>query len=114
MDKISKLLIRTGMPPHMEGFEYTRAALRLLEQDRGYMGLVTRRLYPKVAQEYGATAGKVERAVRHAVEAAFDRMPPELQMELFGNSLSARKGKATNKEFLAVMLLHLEGEEGEE
>lgn len=108
MDKFDKLLLRVGMPAHVKGYRYTKAALKLLEEDQSRLDFITKRLYPDVAKKVGATEYGVERAIRHGVEMAFDRMPPDLQVELFGNSISYGKGKATNGEFLAAMLLHLE------
>lgn len=110
MDKIDKLLLKVGMPADVKGYRYTKSALRLLKEDPSYIDQITKRLYPAVALEHGSAGGRVERAIRHGVELAFDRMPLELIEELFGNSVSARKGKATNGEFLATMLVHLEGE----
>lgn len=108
MDKYDKLLLRVGIPAHVKGYRYTKAALKLLEEDPSRIDAMTKRLYPEVAQEVGSTASRVERAIRHGVERAFDRMPPELQEELFGSSALFGKGKASNGEFLAVMRLHLE------
>lgn len=107
MDKIHKLLLRAGVPAHMKGYEYIYDAIILIRKDSSYREMMTKRLYPEVGRRNGATGSVVERAMRNAVEAAFDRMPPEIQEELFGNMVSLKKGKATNKEFLAAMELHL-------
>lgn len=68
-------------------------------------------VYEQVGRELYATPGSVERGMRHAVEAAFDRMAPQVQEEIFGAVVDPKKGKVTNKTFLAALKLHLEGEE---
>lgn len=110
MDKVDKLLMKVGVPPHAKGYGHIKTALKLLEKDPTYIDELTKRLYPAVAEERGTSSRGVERGIRHGVESAFDRMPPELQEEMFGNIINAGKGKATNGEFLAVMVLHLEDE----
>lgn len=108
MDKMDHLLMRVGVPPCVKGYRYTRVALRLIKKNPSYIDNITKGLYPAVAAECGTTDSRVERAIRHGVELAFDRMPVELQEKMFGNSVAHEKGRATNREFLAVLLLHLE------
>lgn len=110
MDKVEKFLLHVGVPADVKGYRYICDAVRLIEEDHTYQYALMKRLYPGVGERNHVTATAVERAIRHAVEAAFDRMPLELQEKLFGNTISFRKGKATNGEFLAVMALHLKGE----
>lgn len=112
MDRTDRLLLKAGMPAHVKGFAYTKVALEALKEDPTYIDCLTKGLYPLIAARFGTTAGGAERAIRHGVELAFDRMPQDLMEELFGNSVSAMRGKPTNGEFLSVMLLHLKGEGG--
>lgn len=110
MDKFEKLLVRVGMPPHLKGYRCTKEALRLLQENPDYIDYLTKGLYPAVGEKLGTTGSRVERALRHGVETVFDRISPELEEEMFGNSVSGMKGKPTNGEFLAIMVLHLEDE----
>lgn len=110
MDKFDKLLVRVGMPPHLKGYRCTKEALRLLQENPDYIDYLTKGLYPAVGEKLGTTGSRVERALRHGVETVFDRISPELEEEMFGNSVSGMKGKPTNGEFLAIMVLHLEDE----
>lgn len=111
MDKIEKMLLEVGVPAVLDGYQYLHDGIALMQEDPIYRKLLTKLLYPTVAKKNNTTAGRVERAMRHAVECAFDRMPPELQRRMFGNSVSASTGKATNGEFMATMALHL-GDDG--
>ncbi len=100
MDKVDKLLLKIGVPPHMKGYEYIKAALKV--ESARMMDV-----YEQVGRELYAAPVSVERAMRHAVEAAFDRMAPEVQKEIFGAVVDPKRGKATNKAFLMVLRLHL-------
>ena len=104
MDKADKLLLKVGVPPHLSGYRYIKAALEEKDTQR----MMT--LYQRVADRYGSKAILVERCMRHAVEAAFDRMEPAVQEEIFGSTVSGWKGKATNSAFLMTLRLYLEGE----
>lgn len=110
MDRINRLLLRVGVPASTKGFSCLREMLELAEGDPTYLehGGLHRRLYPVIARKRGISTAAVERCTREAIENAFGRMPMELQEELFGNSLSAGRGKATNKEFLTVLALELQ------
>lgn len=110
MDKFDKLLVRVGMPAHIRGYRCAKAALQLLEENPDYIDYLTKGLYPAVGKKLGTTGSRVERALRHGGETVFDRISPELEEEMFGNSVSGMKGKPTNREFLAIMILHLEDE----
>lgn len=109
MERINRLLLRVGVPASTKGFSYLREALELAEKDSGILehGGLHGRIYPTIARRHGGSTGSVERCIREAIENAFGRMPVELQEELFGNSLAAGRGKATNREFLAVLVLEL-------
>lgn len=108
MDKINRLLLDAGVPPHLDGFRYLHDAAELIAEDREYLRHITKRLYPDVARRNGTNADCVERCIRNAVEDGFNRAGPELLRELFGASVDPYRGKATNSEFLAAMALRLE------
>ena len=100
-DMVFALLKRAGMPPHLKGYNYTDYAIKLCLADPSYLDELTKRLYPDVAVQYNTTANRVERAIRHAVETVFDRCDSEIINNLFGCTMSRKKGKLTNGEFIA-------------
>lgn len=102
MNKVDELLLKVGVPPHMKGYTYIKAALEI--HDAKTMTA----LYWRIADQYGVNAAQVERCIRLAVEAAFCLMTPEVQEEIFGATISWEKGKLTNGAFLAVLRLYLE------
>lgn len=107
MDKISRLLLDIGVPPSLTGFQYLHDAIEYkMASTNSISGI-----YKQVAEKNGTTSTKAERSMRHAIETAFDRMPPELIEEIFGNTVSASKSRPTNSEFIAVMALHLREED---
>lgn len=101
--KITDCLIRLGVPAHILGFEYLREAISLVICDRSYIQSLTTRLYPEIAKKFDSTPSRVERAMRHAVEVAFDRGDPEIISNYFSYSINKNKGKATNGEFIATV-----------
>lgn len=109
MDSIHKKLLDLGVPAGILGFQHIHDALKLLTEDVVGGGTVMRynimSLYDRVAKMNGTTGSRVERAIRHAIEVAFDRMPANLQAEIFGASVHPGKGKPTNKEFLSLLAL---------
>jgi two-component system response regulator (stage 0 sporulation protein A) len=100
-DMVFAILKRVGMPPNLKGYNYTDYAIKLCLADPSYLDELTKRLYPDVAVQYNTTDSRVERAIRHAVESVFDRCDPEIINNLFGCTMSRKKGKLTNGEFIA-------------
>lgn len=98
---IRGILLELGMPDHIKGHAYTVCALKALLEDATLINSVTGRLYPLVAQTYGVSSVRVERAIRHAVEICLNRSALETVSDYFGNTISAMRGKPTNSEFLA-------------
>lgn len=98
---IRGILLELGMPDHIKGHAYTVCALKALLEDATLIDSVTGRLYPLVAQTYGVSSVRVERAIRHAVEICLNRSALETVSDYFGNTISAMRGKPTNSEFLA-------------
>ena len=95
------LLIELGVPEHIKGSKYLRKAILAVTENEDLLNAVTCELYPIVAEAYSSTASKVERAIRHAVEAAWDRGDLDVMARYFGNTISPSKGKPTNSEFIA-------------
>ena len=94
------LLKKIGVPPHLKGHPAIIHAVRLVITDRGYIDMITKRLYPDVAKLVGSTPSRVERSIRHAIECAFDRGDAGSLYRIFGNFVNNNKGKPTNSEFI--------------
>ena len=105
--EITKLLHTLGMPAHVLGYEYTREAILISLGNKGILRAVTKQLYPAVAQLFSTTPSKVERAIRHAIELAWDRGDLDTIQKCFGFTVSSRKGKPTNGEFLSTLVDYL-------
>ena len=91
------------MPAHIKGYQYLREAIRLTVEDMEVINAVTKVLYPAVAKKFNTTASRVERAIRHAIEVAWDRGDLETLQKYFGYTVSNAKGKPTNSEFIAMI-----------
>lgn len=100
---ITELLYEVGVVPSTLGFEYIREALMMILKEPNYMHEVTKGLYPQIAQKYDSTGARVERAIRHSIEMAWNKISPETIEKYFVNTVSYQKGKPTNSEFLSVM-----------
>ena len=101
--KATEHLRELGVPQHIKGYKYLRHALVAVAQDGSLVEAITKALYPSVAQEFDTTPSRVERAIRHAIEVAWDRGDLEILDQYFGNSISRTKGKPTNSEFIATV-----------
>lgn len=100
-EDIEIILTEIGMPCHIVGYSYTVCAVNLVLEDSKNLINITTQLYPNVAEKYDTTASRVERAIRHAVECAWDRTDFDVIEKYFGNTISLTKGKPTNSEFIA-------------
>lgn len=105
--EITKLLHTLGMPTHVLGYEYSREALLIALGNKDILRSITKELYPAVAQAFNTTPSGVERAIRHAVELAWDRGDIDTIQKVFGFTVSSKKGKPTNSEFLSALADHL-------
>lgn len=105
--EITKLLHTLGMPTHVLGYEYSREAILIALGNKGILKGMTTELYPAVAQAFNTTPSRVERAIRHAVELAWDRGDLDTIQKFFGFTVSSKKGKPTNSEFLSALADHL-------
>ncbi|MBQ9458345.1 MAG: sporulation transcription factor Spo0A [Oscillospiraceae bacterium] len=109
--QVTDVIHEVGVPAHIKGYQYVREAIILAVQDMGVINAVTKILYPEVAKRYNTTPSRVERAVRHAIEVAWDRGDLETLQRYFGYTVSNTKGKPTNSEFIAMIAdkIRLEG-----
>jgi len=107
---VTAIIHEIGVPAHIKGYQYLREAIRLTVEDMEVINAVTKILYPEVAKRFNTTASRVERAIRHAIEVAWDRGDLEVLQKYFGYTVSNSKGKPTNSEFIAMIAdrLHLQ------
>ena len=101
--RVTAIIHEIGVPAHIKGYQYLREAIGLAVADMDVINAVTKVLYPAVAKKYGTTASRVERAIRHAIEVAWDRGDLETLQKYFGYTVSNAKGKPTNSEFIAMI-----------
>ncbi|MCI9402631.1 MAG: sporulation transcription factor Spo0A [Oscillospiraceae bacterium] len=100
---ITSIIHEIGVPAHIKGYQYLREAIMIAVEDMDVINAVTKVLYPEVAKRFGTTASRVERAIRHAIEVAWDRGDLETLQKYFGYTVSNAKGKPTNSEFIAMI-----------
>lgn len=100
---ISDILHQIGIPAHIKGYKYVREAIRLSVTDPEMLNSVTKILYPTVAKTFGSTASRVERAIRHGIEVAWDRGDVDTLNKYFGYTIQSQRGKPTNSEFIAMI-----------
>ncbi len=112
--RVTSIIHEIGVPAHIKGYQYLREAIRLTVEDMDVINAVTKVLYPTVARKFGTTPSRVERAIRHAIEVAWDRGDLETLQKYFGYTVSNAKGKPTNSEFIAMIAdrLQLQRKEG--
>ena len=100
---VTSIIHEIGVPAHIKGYQYLREAIMMTVQDMDVINAVTKVLYPDVARKYGTTSSRVERAIRHAIEVAWDRGDLDTLQRFFGYTVSNTKGKPTNSEFIALI-----------
>ena len=100
---VTAIIHEIGVPAHIKGYQYLREAILIAVDDMDVINAVTKVLYPEVGKRYGTTASRVERAIRHAIEVAWDRGDLETLQKYFGYTVSNAKGKPTNSEFIAMI-----------
>ena len=101
--EVSVLLHDLGIPTHVRGYQYIREGVMLLYASDGVSSLVTKEIYPKIANKYQTTSSRVERAIRHAIEISWSRGDIKLMENLFGNSIDFDRSRPTNSEFLSTL-----------
>ena len=100
---VTDIIHEIGVPAHIKGYQYLREAIILTINDMEIINAVTKVLYPEVARKFNTTPSRVERAIRHAIEVAWDRGDIEVLQKFFGYTVSNIKGKPTNSEFIAMI-----------
>lgn len=100
---VTSVILEIGVPAHIKGYQYLREAIMLATEDRELISGVTKVLYPDIAKHHGTTASRVERAIRHAIEVAWDRGDADTLQHYFGCTINSAKGKPTNSEFIALI-----------
>ena len=111
---VTNMIHEIGVPAHIKGYQYLRDSIIMAIEDADILNSITKILYPTIAKKYDTTASRVERAIRHAIEVAWNRGNPDVLNDLFGYTISNGKGKPTNSEFIALIadnirLTHAEG-----
>ena len=92
-----------GVPAHIRGYQYLREAIQMSVKDMDMLGSITKTLYPEIAKKYETTPSRVERAIRHAIEVAWDRGDVDVLNSYFGYTIHNTRGKPTNSEFIAMI-----------
>ena len=100
---ITDIIHQIGVPAHIKGYHYLREAILLSVYDSEMLESVTKVLYPTVAKKFSTTSSRVERAIRHAIEIAWDRGDLDTLNSFFGYTVNTGKGKPTNSEFIALI-----------
>lgn len=100
---VTEILHQIGVPAHIKGYQFLRDAILMTMRDADYINAVTKRLYPEIAKKNGTTASRVERAIRHAIEVAWDRGDVDTLTSYFGYTIHNLRGKPTNSEFIAMI-----------
>ena len=100
---VSEIMHELGVPAHIKGYQYLRYAIVLAVDDPKMMSSVTKVLYPTIAERFDTTASRVERAIRHAIEVAWDRGDVDVLSAYFGYTIQVSRGKPTNSEFIAMI-----------
>ncbi len=100
---VTKIFHQIGVPAHIKGYHYLREAIMMAIQDIDIINSVTKQLYPSVAKKYDTTSSRVERAIRHAIEVAWDRGDVDILNSYFGYTIHNSRGKPTNSEFIAMI-----------
>lgn len=100
---VTDMIHEIGVPAHIKGYQYLREAIMMSVEDADMLGAITKVLYPTIAEKYQTTPSRVERAIRHAIEVAWNRGRMETLDNLFGYTINTGKGKPTNSEFIALI-----------
>ncbi len=100
---VTSIIHDVGVPAHIKGYQYLREAIIMSVNDNEMLNSITKILYPSIAKKFQTTSSRVERAIRHAIEVAWNRGRMDTIDELFGYTINAEKGKPTNSEFIALI-----------
>lgn len=102
-ERITSVFLMIGIPAHIKGYYYLREAVKMTVEDATLINRITKELYPGVAKRFTTTSSKVERAIRHAIEVAWQRGKIENINQVFGFNIYTKQDKPTNGEFIALM-----------
>ena len=100
---ITDIIHQIGVPAHIKGYHYLREGIMMTIKDSAMINSVTKILYPTIAKKYNTTSSRVERAIRHAIEVAWDRGDIDTLNSYFGYTIQNNRGKPTNSEFIAMI-----------
>ena len=101
--KVTNLIHEIGVPAHIKGYQYLRDGIMMVVNNIEIINQITKQLYPDLAKKYKTTPSRVERAIRHAIEVAWNRGQIETTQNIFGYTVNSNKGKPTNSEFIAMI-----------
>ena len=101
--QVTSIIHKIGIPAHIKGYQYLRTAIMMTIENSDLINSVTKILYPTVAKKYQTTSSRVERAIRHAIEVAWDRGDLDTLNAYFGYTIQNERGKPTNSEFIAMI-----------
>lgn len=105
--EVTQLLKKLSVPAHLLGYRFLRSAILICLKNPAALYAITKELYPEVAKENETTPTRAERAIRHAIEVSFDRIDEEVYIEIFQYTVSPKKGKPTNSEYIAAVVDYL-------
>ena len=109
-ERVANLFLSIGIPAHVKGYQYLREAVRMVIDNHDVINRITKELYPGIARRYGTSSSKVERAMRHAIEVAWNRGRLESTNQMLGVKLFSERDKPTNGEFIALVADKASGE----
>ena len=101
--KVTNIIHDVGVPAHIKGYQYLRDGIIMAVNDVDVINQITKQLYPDLAKQYKTTPSRVERAIRHAIEVAWNRGQIESMENIFGYTVNSNRGKPTNSEFIAMI-----------
>ena len=101
--RVTEIIHQIGVPAHIKGDQYLRDSILMAIEDEEIINSITKRLYPAVAKKHATTSSRVERAIRHAIEVAWDRGDVDVLNSYFGYTIHTSRGKPTNSEFIAMI-----------
>ena len=102
-ERLSSLFLTIGIPAHIKGYQFLRIGVKMVVENPDVINRITKELYPGIAKHFGTTASKVERAIRHAIEVAWNRGRIETLNSAFGCKVCTPEDKPTNGEFIAMI-----------
>ena len=104
---VTDIIHEIGVPAHIKGYQYLREGILFTIRDAGSVAGITKVLYPEIAKKFSTSPTCVERAMRHAIEVAWDRGDEDVRQKIFRGTVSGNRGKPTNGEFIAMIAEHV-------